>query len=223
MQTTPTRPKALVVDDHPIVTDALGTALVSLGVFREIDKESSVAAALERLRGDSQYGLILLDLHMSDSSGLDALHAIRSQVPDVRVVIFSGESGTATVIAAFEGGAHGFIPKNSPMPVVIGAIRMVVEGGLYIPREVIASIGVMSPPASPDGAQPAPGDRTTQLTARQRDVLTQVLQGVPNKVIATRLDMAEGTVKAHLSSIYRTFAVSNRARLIIAARSLNLL
>lgn len=215
-----TSSRALVVDDHPIITDALSTALLSLRVFDGIDKEDSIAAARARLENADQYDLIMLDLHMSDSQGLEALSAMREVFPEVPVVIFSGDESSATVAAAFEHGVHGYIPKSSPMAVVISAIRIVLSGGNYIPPQIASALGLAGSAArvAQDTELQLP-----RLSPRQRQVLHYLLQGLPNKVIGRRLGMADGTVKAHLNSVYRVFAVNSRAQLILRARELRLL
>ncbi|MFO1375710.1 MAG: response regulator transcription factor [Steroidobacteraceae bacterium] len=214
--------RALIVDDHPIITDALSTALVVMRVFDGVDKENSLAAALPRLKGVRPYDLILLDLHLGDTHGLEAMQQVREHCPEMPVVIFSGDESSATVAEAFEHGVQGFISKNSPMSVVINAIRVVLAGGIYIPPQAVRMLGFEPQPAG--GGQPvAVRGRVPDLSPRQREVLMYVLQGLTNKHIGQRLDMAAGTVKAHLAMVYRMFEVSSRAQLILRAREMGLL
>lgn len=213
--------RALIVDDHPIVTDALATALLSLRVVDQVDKEASIAAATNRLRCADDYDLVMLDLHLSDSDGLSAMLTLREQFPEVPVVIFSGDETSETVAAAFEHGVQGYIPKSSPMPVVVNAIRIVLSGGNYIPPQAARMLGFESRPTP--AAIGSSGSALPSLSPRQRQVLHCLLQGLPNKVIGRRLEMADGTVKSHLNSIYRLFSVNSRAQLILKARDLGLL
>ena len=213
--------RALIVDDHPIVTDALGAALVSLRVVDQVDKEVSVAAARARLDGTDVYDVVMLDLHLSDADGLQGMQQLREHYPDLPVIIFSGDDSSATVAAAFEQGVQGYIPKSSPMPVVINAIRIVLSGGNYIPPQAARMMGFEA--KSTPARTPAETAGLPSLSPRQRQVLHCLLQGLPNKVIGTRLDMADGTVKSHLNSIYRLFAVNSRAQLILKARDIGLI
>lgn len=213
--------RALIVDDHPIITDALATALLSLRVVEQVDKEASISAATERLRNADAYDLVMLDLHLSDSEGLSAMLMLREQFPEVPVVIFSGDESSETVAAAFEHGVQGYIPKSSPMPLVVNAIRIVLSGGNYIPPQAARMLGFESKPVATAAA--AATAALPSLSPRQRQVLHYLLQGLPNKVIGSRLDMADGTVKSHLNAIYRLFAVNSRAQLILKARNLGLL
>lgn len=213
--------KALIVDDHPIITDSLAAALLSLRIFDQIDKETSITAALERMRQADGFDLVMLDLHLADSDGLEAMQLVREKFPELPVIIFSADESGSTVASAFEQGVQGYIPKSSPMPVVISAIKMVLSGGNYIPPQAARMLGFeVRTTAAAGTSDPAV---LPALSPRQRQVMHYLLQGLPNKVIGTRLDMAAGTVKSHLNSIYRMFGVNSRAQLILKARSLGLL
>ncbi len=213
--------RALIVDDHPIITDALSTALVVMRVFDVVEKEHSLASAASRLQGARPYDLVMLDLHLGDARGLEAMQQVRERCPEMPVVIFSGDDSSATVAEAFEHGVQGYISKNSPMSVVINAIRMVLGGGIYIPPQAVRMLG-FDPLAAAGTATARPG-RVPELSPRQREVLACVLQGLTNKHIGQRLEMAAGTVKAHLNTVYRMFEVTSRAQLILRARDLGLL
>ncbi len=213
--------RILLVDDHPIITDALGTALVSLRVVDQVDKEMTVAAALARLEASDAYDLLMLDLHLADAEGLEGMLRLRDSFPELPVIIFSGDESSSTVAAAFEQGVQGYIPKSSPMPVVVNAIRVVLSGGNYIPPQAARMLGFEAR-AVPGRASIESGTLPS-LSPRQRQVLHCLLQGLPNKVIGTRLGMADGTVKSHLNGIYRLFAVNSRAQLILKAREVGLI
>ena len=208
--------RALIVDDHPIITDALSSALLSLRVFDAIDKESSMAAAIARLEAAPGYNLVMLDLHLSDAHGPETLSNLRDRFPEVPIVIFSADESASTVTAAFEQGVQGYIPKSTPMPVVVSSIRTVLSGGNYIPPQAVGMLGYSARVAPGRVAEPAVP--LPSLSPRQRQVLHYLLQGLPNKTIGRRLEMADGTVKSHLAGIYRLFAVNSRAQLILKAR-----
>jgi DNA-binding NarL/FixJ family response regulator len=219
-QDRPPSSRALVIDDHPIIVDALGAALLSLRVFDSVDKEASIAAAANRLQKADDYDLVMLDLHLTDSTGLEAMVLLRERFPEIPVIIFSGDDSSTTVAAAFEHGVQGYIPKNSPMTVIISAIRLVLAGGNYIPPQAARMLGFEARASTPVKTETA---ASTGLSPRQRQVLHYLLQGLPNKTIGTRLEMADGTVKSHLSSVYRAFRVNSRAQLILRAREMGLI
>lgn len=217
----PRASRALIVDDHPIITDSLSAALISLRILDRIDKESSLAAAMQRLREETPYDLVILDLHLTDAQGVEAMLALRESFPSVPVVIYSADDSSTSITAAFEHGVQGYILKSDPMTVVISAIRIVLSGGNYIPPPAVRMLGYEPRPVPNVAA--VESMQLPSLSPRQREVLHYLLQGLPNKVIARRLSMADGTVKSHLNTIYRMFAVNSRAQLILKARALALI
>lgn len=213
--------KALLVDDHPLVLGALTTALKSLQTFDTIDQEQSLTQAMRRLDETSDYDLILLDLHMSDADGAGAVVKLRETYPDMPVVIFSGDESPETIQVAFEHGVLGYIPKRSSVSQIISAIQGVLDGSSYVPTSFLRTLGFESAGESRSRKPVEP--EVPKLTPRQQEVFDHLLQGMPNKVIADRLGMAEGTVKTHLYTIYRVFGASNRVQVILKARQLGLI
>ena len=213
--------RALIVDDHPIVRDALVTSLVAIGVFDEVETCASFTQTLEKLAVNADYKLLILDLSLTDMTGTNGMVQIRELYPEIPIVIFSGNDSTDMIAEAFEWGVHGFVSKSSPMKVVVNAIQMVLAGSTYIPPAAIALMGyVPNEERSEWSSQP---EETVHLSPKQQQVFDQLMLGVPNKVIADRLGMAEGTVKTHLHSIYQILRVRNRAQAILRARQLNLI
>lgn len=213
--------RALIVDDHPIVANALVASLTSLGTLDVMDQEHSLGAALARLETGEHYDLVILDLNLDDASGTEALIRVREAYPDLPVVVFSADNSVETMTTAYDHGVHGYIPKNFPTPVIRNAISTVLSGSIYVPPQLIESLGVTAPRLEAHSvADRSPG---ANLSPRQAQVFEYLLQGMPNKVIGARLGMAEGTVKTHLNTIYRVFGVNSRAKLILRARELGIL
>lgn len=211
--------RALIVDDHPIIRDTLVTSLVSLGVFTEVETCGSLQETMDKLsQGD--YGLLILDLSLTDQTGTAGMIRIREEYPSTPIIIFSGTDSTDTIAEAFEWGVHGFISKSSPMQIVINAIKIVLSGGTYIPPSAIRLMGYEPPQETT--ARLSEAEEHVKFSPKQKEVFLQLMQGIPNKVIADRLSMAEGTVKTHLHSIYQTLNVHNRAQAILRAKQLNL-
>ncbi|MGE5525312.1 MAG: response regulator [Rhodospirillaceae bacterium] len=210
---------ALVVEDHPIVSGPLSLALKAMRIFAAVDVVDTLAAAQRALR-ERDYRLVILDLHLRDASGLDALASLREEFPDTPTVIFSGDESVATMANAFEYGIRGYIPKSTPTPIVASAIRMILAGGSYIPEHAAAALGIRAPGNVASSLHEEP---LHALTPRQQEVFRALLEGLPNKVIGARLGMADGTVKAHMNTIYRSLGVRNRAQAILRARDLGLI
>lgn len=206
----------LLVDDHALFRSGLKFLLQQLDTGLVLDEAGNCTQALERAAA-RRYDLVLLDLNMPGVSHLDALAALRDAVPDAPVVVLSGEADPNVVRAAIERGAMGFIPKSATPEVLIEALRLVLAHGVYLPLEVLT---MSAPAAQPAAAAPSGGDGAAAqpgLTPRQLEVLRYVIQGKPNKVIARELNLSEGTVKTHLSSVLRAFGARNRTEAVYAA------
>jgi len=209
--------KVLLVDDHPIVTEAMTTALLALNIFSEATSVHSLNEAFEFLDSNEPVDLVMLDLHLEDTHGIDGMTRLRETYPDIPVVIFSGEEDPMVIAQSFEHGVRGFVPKSSSVEIIVNAIRMVMAGSSYIPPSTMRLLGFDLPSNASKQPQTRP---LPSLTPRQEQVLNCLLKGMPNKVIAARLDMAEGTVKTHLNTVFRVLGAKNRAQVILKARQL---
>jgi DNA-binding NarL/FixJ family response regulator len=211
----------LLIDDHALFREGLKFLLRSLDAALNVDEAGNCAKALEQAAARS-YDLVLLDLKMPGVEGLDALAALREAIPAAPLVVLSGEDNPGVVRAAIERGAMGFIPKSSTPEVLIQALRLVLARGVYLPPAVLNGGALASKPVSA-GSHTAAGQTTLPgLTPRQMDVLRYVIQGKSNKIIARELDVSEGTVKAHLSSVLRALDARNRTEAVYAAAKLGL-
>lgn len=225
----------LVVDDHPLMAEAIRTALLDLEHVSQAICVSSLQAALEASADEPPFDLVLLDLALPDcASPQDALQRFREQRAHLPVVVVSAANDADTIVGALELGAMGFIPKTSARDVLLGAVRLVASGGIYVPVEALRGRSAPSrlhpealitplPAMRPDASQRS-GVTPAQLglTPRQADVLAFVLKGLPNKLIARKLEIAENTVKVHLSAVFQALNVSSRTQALIAATRLGL-
>lgn len=212
--------RALIVDDHPIIRSTLVTALLSLRVFDEIETACSLQELLEKLARDASFQMLILDLSLTDISGSQGVASVREQYPDIPVLVFSGSDSTDIIAECFEFGVHGFVSKASSMQTFVSAIRTVLAGSLYIPPSAAQLMGFDPPEMR--SAEEELADERVHFTPRQQMVFEQLLLGVPNKIIARRLDMAEGTVKTHLHGIYQILRVNSRAQAILKSRQIQI-
>jgi DNA-binding NarL/FixJ family response regulator len=208
--------KILVADDHALFRDGLRYVLARLGEDVETLEAKDCAEALALVAGRSDLDLILLDLAMPGMDGLAGLRALRACNPAVPVVILAASEEPADMRLALEGGAMGFIPKSSTSDVMLGALRFVLSGGVYLPPEFLDRFQSGRMPA----ATLASSLDTLGLTPRQHDVLRLLGKGQANKEIARVLGLAEGTVKLHISAILRVLGVDNRTQAVVAAARL---
>jgi DNA-binding NarL/FixJ family response regulator len=206
--------KILVADDHTLFRDGLRYMLAQLDDDVEILEAKDCAEALALVGSRSDLDLVLLDLAMPGMDGLAGLRALRVRRPSVPVVILSGSEEPADVRQALDRGAMGFIPKSSTSQVMLGALRLVLSGGVYLPP---AFLERFQPGRTPTAAPPI---EALGLTPRQHDVLRLLGRGQSNKEIARVLGLAEGTVKLHISAILRALGVDNRTQAVIVAARL---
>lgn len=206
--------RILVIDDHPLFREGLRSLLTGLAPEVEVVQACSVedARRLAATEASLRPELVLMDWLMPGVQGVEALHQVRSLFEDAAVVVVSGEESPQIIREAIQQGASGYIPKSTDPSVITQALRLVLAQGVYLPREALMGSDVRVP--DPNWAQ--------QLSPRQFSVLQCLLQGKPNKVIAREIGIAEGTVKAHLWSVYQVLGVANRAQAMYRAHELGL-
>jgi DNA-binding NarL/FixJ family response regulator len=209
----------LVVDDHPMMADAIKLALLALDRTAEIDSAGSLAEAFARAGRVPEPELVLLDLGLPDCRGLDGLARFREKFPALPVVVVSGANDHASIVGALDLGAMGYIPKTSQRDVLLNAVRLVASGGIYVPAEALQVRGSEAHAVAARPAQGAAPATPAQLglSARQAEVLHLLLKGMPNKLIARKLDISENTTKIHVSAVLRALGVATRTQALIAA------
>ena len=216
--------KILVVDDHVLIRDALRGVLKELRGDITVLEAADSRHAMEIVAAEhADLGLILLDLNLPDRDGFAVLFELRESYPAISVVVLSAQQDRDSVVKALDLGALGFIPKSGQRDVMLGALRLVFAGGVYIPPEAIEREETPSPkPAvsrlAAETAPVTPAD--LGLTGRQLDVLALMMEGKSNKAICRTLKLAEPTVKNHVTAILKALKVTNRTEAVIAVRNL---
>ena len=200
--------KVLLVDDHALFRAGLRMLLAALGKDLVIREAGSADEALAILQAEPDTTLCLLDLSLKSSDGLTLLKTLKETVPDLVVVVVSASDNSLTVRDCIEAGAMSFIPKSAAPEVLTCALQQVLKGEVYLPPEIAL-----------DSEEPSP----TALTARQREVLKYLSQGLPTKLIARQLSLSEYTVKEHIASIFQALHVRNRTEAVIRASRLLML
>ena len=196
----------LLVDDHALFREALRALLGKVSPEVTVFEAASVQAAIDECSVTS-FRMVMLDLGLAQSDGIDTLEQFRAGAPEVPVVVLSGDQDAALIRDAIECGAAGYIPKSHTSEQMIGALRFVVAGGVYLPPEVLL----------PTGRTAADIGRFALLSPRQQQVARLLLQGQANKAIARELALSEGTVKAHVSAIYQIIGARNRVDAVTLA------
>jgi DNA-binding NarL/FixJ family response regulator len=212
----------LVVDDHPLICEALRLVLKGLDATVRLLDAANRDSALAIADQHPDLSLILLDLAMPGTDGFEVLRELRERYPSIPVVVLSASQEAETVMRAIDDGAMGFIPKTSSTEVLLGALRLVLSGGVYLPAEVLRHSPtpelISKSPAGASGVD----FRDLGLTERQAQVLALLVQGKPNKLVCRELNLAEGTVKIHVTAILKALGVTNRTQAVIAVGKLGL-
>jgi DNA-binding NarL/FixJ family response regulator len=210
----------LIVDDHVLIRESLRGVLAELRPEASIVEAADAREAMRLVTGDPDLALILLDLSLPDRNGFEVLTELRERYPTIPVVVLSGHHDRSNVVHALDLGALGFIPKTAQRAVLVSAISLVLSGGIYIPPEILVR---QPPPASaqPGGAshaanRPRTSPRELGLTDRQVEVLALMMQGKSNKAIGRALDLAEPTVRNHVTAVLKALNVTNRTEAVLA-------
>ena len=222
--------KVLLIDDHPLILQALQTVIQSLGNDTTVVGAGSARAAREALRADADFDLVLLDLQLGDADGFDVLAEFRHAYPALPVVVVSASDRHSDVIKSIDLGAMGFVPKRASNDTLFEALNMVMSGGIYIPPMTLGSEPTAAKPQgdtvpsvlrvvreqSQEYQTPAAPLAEIGLTPRQTDVLALLLKGLPNKLIARELGLSVETVKDHVAAVLRALNVSSRTQAVLA-------
>jgi DNA-binding NarL/FixJ family response regulator len=217
--------KILVVDDHALIRTALRSVLGELDRNVTVLEAGDCHGAFELIERQPDLDLVLLDLNLPGTHGLAALEALRARYAALPVVVLSSANDRASVVQALEGGAMGYIPKLSSNEVLVNALRLVLSGGIYIPPEILARLdpgAARSETGTVSGARLPRTPADLGLSGRQTQILKLLLEGKSNKLICRELDIAESTVKNHVTLVLKALNVTTRTQAVIAAARLGL-
>jgi len=196
--------KILIADDHALFREGIRHVLDDLTQPLTVLEAADCQQAMQHAMQHPDLDLVLLDLYMPGEDGFTALEFFASRFPATPVVILSASDQRSDMQRALDLGAMGFIPKDTSGPVMLSALNLVLSGGVYIPPSMIKTEHSST---SGDGHQNESG-----LTPRQLEVLALLVEGGANKEIARRLNLAEATVKMHVTAILKNLDVNNRIR-----------
>jgi DNA-binding NarL/FixJ family response regulator len=205
--------KILIVDDHALFRDGLRHVLNGLANDITILQASNFEQALNFVTTNTDLDLVLLDLHMPGKDGFSALDTFARQYPAMPVVIISASSQHSDIQRALDAGAMGYIPKESTSSVMLNALNLILSGGIYVPPNMLHA----------EKTHPADGENNAHgLTPRQLEVLALLVKGCSNKDVASQMQLAEATVKMHVTAILKTLGVNNRTQAAMAVEKLGI-
>ncbi len=200
--------RVLIADDHPLTREGLALAARAAMVGVTVDTAGTIDEALSALRQRAGYRLILLDFILPDAHGFSGLMQLQLLARTTPIAVISAREEPALVEAARALGAAGFLYKSHPLDSLVVSLRAIVAGGTCFP------------PAPARSDSTSLRDRLAMLSGAQLRVLIALADGRLNKQIAGDLDVAEATVKAHLTAIFRKLGVGNRAQALLAVQPL---
>ncbi len=210
--------KILVAEDHALFREALGNLLRKMEPAVEIteaSRYSEVFAAVENTRFD----LIILDLDLPDKEWDDGLRELKEKAGDGKIVVVSASEDCRSMRRCAEYGIVGYIPKSLDPKILSGALRLILDGGTYIPINAVNCGQNENTPR----VQTHASENSHGLTKRQTQVLGLVAEGKSNKQIAYEMGVSEATVKLHINALLRTLGVTNRTQAVITAQKMGLL
>lgn len=214
--------KVLMVDDHALFRDGMRYVLQQLADEVEVIDSGNFADGMQQAANNPDLDLALLDLHMPGSEGVRSILAFHQSNPSIPLVVVSGSDQREDIERVMEYGAMGFISKMSSSKIMLAALRMVMDGGVYLPPQLLqqAMIGLDQGVVTDRRSDRA---NKNGLTARQMQTLQYLAEGLSNKEISNKMNLAEGTVKIHTAAVYQALRVSSRLEAVNAARRLGFL
>lgn len=218
--------RVLLADDHALFREGVAFVLKDLAGTLDLVEASTLDEAVAAIDRDDRFDLILLDLRMPGMDGVAGLQRVKSRVPDTPIVIVSAIEERNSILDALQAGAAGYIPKSLTGDVMLGALRLVLAGGVYLPPSILdaaRSRGGASRFGHGEGEASENNNRKSLLTPRQSDVLALLAKGRSNKEIARELDLSVGTVKLHVTALLKALEASNRTQAVIKAAQMGIL
>jgi DNA-binding NarL/FixJ family response regulator len=202
---------ALIVEDHPIVRDALLTLMQSVIGEPNVAATASSEEGLTYARSHTDLAIILLDLGLPGLNGIEAVASFKKRCPEATLIVISASEQRREVDAALRAGAKAFVSKAVSTSVIANLVQKVLKNEPFETTWMPAR-----------GSNVVEEEQMRTLTQRQRECLDYLCQGMSNKEIGFRMGVAEITIKTHISYIFRALNVCNRTQAVLTARRLGL-
>lgn len=207
--------KILLADDHPLFREGVKPVLLKLDRKVTLIEAEDYPSAFAAMHRALEVDLALLDLYMPGMSGLEGVARFRAAFPDIPVVVLSASEQVEDIQKLLAAGALGYITKSSPSEVILNALKLVLDGGIYVPPNLLEH-AVSEPPSLTRNSP------HTALTARQVEVLRELAKGLSNRQIGDILQVTEGTIKLHVAAIFRLLKVNNRTEAVLVTQKMGL-
>lgn len=206
--------KILIADDHALFRDGLALRLEQIVPQAAIFQASGYSQTIKILKSDNNFDILILDVEMQDLPWQESLKQIREIAPQTKIIVVSALEDARIIRTILSVGVKGYISKRSEIKVFNNALKLIFDGGTYVPPNLINDI-------SNNLSSRGKGLKT--LTNRQSQVLDLIAQGKSNKQIAYDMGVSESTVKLHINALLRSLHVNNRTQAVITAQKIGLI
>lgn len=218
--------QVLLADDHALFRDGMRYVLQQLSDEIEIICAGNFGETLRQAESNPTLDLALLDLDMPGSNGVGSIRIFNQNFPGIPLVVISGSDQRTDIECVMEYGAMGFISKMSSSKVMVSALRVVLDGGVYLPPQLCshaeAADSLLAPILADTERSPTPAN-SYGLTRRQLEVLQYLSDGLSNKEMALKMNLAEGTIKVHVAGVFQVLLVNSRLEAVRKAQNLGMI
>ncbi|WP_424971731.1 response regulator [Dinoroseobacter sp. S76] len=201
----------LIVDDHPLYSDALESALEMMFSGCDIRKAQTLNAALETAVQGFDPDLVMFDLKLPDVTGVSGFKTLRNRLPNSRILVISSLASVELVQSLLAEGAAGFLPKDTSASQLRTVLAKIAAGGTFVPKDFRKAETSDADELSAEFDHP----KLAELTPQQQRIMRLICKGKPNKEIAYELSLAEATVKAHITALLRRLGARNRTEAVV--------
>lgn len=207
--------KVLITDEQSLFRDGLALRLKQIKEDIEIIQSSNLSDMQKILNKDKDIDFLVIDIDMADSNNLEIINKIKQLSPDTKIITISSSEDTKNIKKVLSLDVKGYIPKKLDSNILSGALKLILDGGTYIPPAML-------------NTSPCININNTitlkkSLTNRQSQVLDLIAQGKSNKQIAYDMGVSEATVKLHINALLRSLKVNNRTQAVITAQKMGLI
>lgn len=215
--------KVLIADNHTLFREGFSSQLQRFDTLNEMQEVTDFASISALADQKKTFNLIFIDRDVLGPDWREKLQTLKTMFSESRVVMMSESEDQKDILDAFDLGVVGYITKLSPDSLIINALRLIVDGNLYVPPAVLKGMqkrrhatgeGRILTHTLPNGKN---------LTYRQSEVLQHLSNGLSNKQIAYEMSVSEATVKLHINALLRHLHVENRTKAVVTAQRLGIL
>lgn len=206
--------KVLIADNHPIIRMGVRTVLESANGFDMVDDVATTEELFEKLKNVTP-DVVMLEMDIPEMNGIAALRKIKKEYPNVKVLMYSGQSEDVYALSAIRAGAFGYLSKASDVDYIISAVKKVSEGSMFITNELAQRLAF-------DEGTKKPRRFFRKLSTREIEVLKLLASGKRNKEVAQGLNLNEKTVSTYKARLMKKLNVDNMVDLLQQAKALEL-